>query len=129
MPTLEMHLAQARHNEELAVDLLPTQFTDWAATCCFYAGLHYIEAYLHTLEISCQNHGLRESEIRRHNVTRAIYKEYGRLKAWSESARYNAYRVPPELLTQQVIPSLTALRTHLERFTNTASRGATGAAS
>lgn len=46
--TVQEHLNQARHNEDLAQQLgsSPTEAYDWAITVLFYGILHFVDAYL-----------------------------------------------------------------------------------
>lgn len=46
--TVQEHLRQARHNEEVAHTLgsRPLEAYDWAITVLFYAVLHFVDAYL-----------------------------------------------------------------------------------
>jgi len=52
--TVQEHLQQARHNEELAYQLSspPLEAYDWAITVLFYGVLHFVDAYL------LQRHGI-----------------------------------------------------------------------
>ncbi len=44
MPTIHDHLSQADSNKQSAIDCQST-YPDWTVTKCFYAAIHYIEAY------------------------------------------------------------------------------------
>ena len=47
MAAKEVHVAQARHNEELAAKLVDDPpFHDWGVTAAFYAAIHFVEAWL-----------------------------------------------------------------------------------
>jgi hypothetical protein len=69
MASKEVHLAQARHNEDAALQLKDTDFYDWGCTAAFYSALHYIEAgfndnpaVVHTSELYKTTKGVRKDE-------------------------------------------------------------------
>lgn len=81
------HNSQAEHNEKLVAYLAGTDFTDWQATCMFYAALHYISAYFSHRELQeCKTHSERDPAVKQH--LNKIYRDYRNLKDWSVSARY-----------------------------------------
>jgi hypothetical protein len=109
------HELQARHNENLATQLLnAAQFNDWVCTTSFYSALHFFEAYLaahpgqcthplsHSTIVHTENsvprdytgkqmysvHTWRELLIKR-NFPRA-FKDYRNLIESSKMARYHA---------------------------------------
>lgn len=54
MPSFEKHVAQARHNRALVVDLgangLKGRYCDWVVTVSFYSVLHMVEAMIYECE-------------------------------------------------------------------------------
>ena len=60
MPESALHLAQAKHNEELLAFLdvhdKTEYFRDWYMTVAFYAALHYVEAILPAVAPIINNH-------------------------------------------------------------------------
>lgn len=48
MPSAGEHLTQARHNQDLAEQLInenPLAYADWAVTVAFYTALHYVKYF------------------------------------------------------------------------------------
>lgn len=98
-----VHLAQAKHNEQLAGKLLEDPpFQDWAITAAFYSAVHYIEGFLfdrpeqHTEtsipvrddgEFAHTAHVWREKLVER-RLGRAAHKAFRTLHVASEQARY-----------------------------------------
>lgn len=96
MPDVAEHIAQAHHNERFFATIDPAQYSDWAVTVLFYSALHYIDAYLATTGyLDPGTHPERLRLIRSNAVTRAVYREYSRLKNYSENARYYGARFTP----------------------------------
>lgn len=95
MPAQRQHWLQAEHNEQFlsSLDLDQTPFLDWAITVCFYAALHYVDAYLALLGLHPSTHSEREKEVR-HRL-RPLYFHYRSLKRHSLDARYGAFQVDP----------------------------------
>lgn len=58
----------------------------------FYTALHYVEAYLATKRIHSGSHPIRDSNINRDSVLRAIYPDYRDLKDESRTARYDVVK-------------------------------------
>jgi hypothetical protein len=87
--TVQEHLDQARHNEDLAQKLgsRPLEAYDWAITVLFYSLLHFVDAYL----------------LDRHNLTpgghTAMWKKGQRLPGRNDLVRqylpqiYNEYKI------------------------------------
>ena len=87
--SVEDYLAQAEHNQKVADTLAQgaSVSLQWAVTCIFYAGLHYVNAYLHYLKgRTPQTHAERDHYVSKQ--MRLVYKEYRSLKTMSERARY-----------------------------------------
>ena len=82
-------MEQAAHNRHVAEVLSggdPVSL-QWAVTCVFYAGLHYVNAYLYHVEqqVPRMHRGRNERIVARMNP---VYKAYRWLKTTSERARY-----------------------------------------
>lgn len=92
MASSEEHLAQAEHNESTASALAGSGFYDWAATCLFYAALHWVQAYLVRRGQVPGSHRQREALMRTRPELRSIVDAYRVLKTDSESARYDCRR-------------------------------------
>lgn len=99
MSSLQAHLQQAQHNEELAQQLLSSmEYKDWAITVTFYAAIHYVEAaFFQNLEIVHTEtrtppnypggyHGYRSDMILEYHPE--IYTSYHNLSQQSRLARY-----------------------------------------
>ena len=96
MPPKNLHLSQAKHNEELAKELKQgLTYKDWLITTSFYAAVHYLEYWLgcknrHT-ETECPNgvslHDYRASVVNQ-ELDYASDIAYIRLRRKSEIARY-----------------------------------------
>lgn len=89
MPDKDDHLAQADHNTEFYHSFDRQNYSDWAATVLFYAGLHYIDAFLATLQIDPGSHDVRDRYMARLAQLRPISSHYFALKSSSRTARYS----------------------------------------
>ena len=89
MPDTRVHLDQARHNEAFFSEMSLDLYGDWAVTVLFYSALHYIDAYLAKMgHIDPGSHDVRDGLVSRFPETRAVARQYFRLKNFSSSARY-----------------------------------------
>jgi hypothetical protein len=88
LPGKDQHLTQAAHNEKLAETLSRTAYVDWAVTVLFYAALHYVDAILAVSQVNPDNHGERQTEIKRNDTLKRIYPEFRYLQVQSRNARY-----------------------------------------
>lgn len=118
MPDKDDHLAQARHNTEFYRSIDSQDYSDWAATALFYAGLHYIDAFLATDDINPGSHDTRDKFVSRLQELRHISNRYFALKNSSRTARYSPLaRFPIQHLRDLEQVHLerikTALRPHL----------------
>jgi len=89
MPDKDDHLAQANHNTQFYFSFDRKRNSDWAATVLFYAGLHYIDAFLATLQIDPGSHDVRDRYMTRLAQLRPISSHYFALKNSSRTARYS----------------------------------------
>jgi len=113
--TVQDHLRQARHNENLAQKLgsRPLEAYDWAITVMFYSLLHFVDAYLlqqgiplpkgHTARLDRKTGQMtpgRNDCVKQH--LRQIYGAYKRLYDASIRARYEgAYLTPSSIRDYQ----------------------------
>ena len=89
MPDKDDHLAQANHNTQFYFSFDRKHYSDWAATVLFYAGLHYIDAFLATLQIDPGSHDVRDKYVNQLRELRHISGHYFALKNSSRTARYS----------------------------------------
>ena len=93
------YIQQAAHNLALASHLRQTkpEYLDWAATCLFYAAVHYVNAYLRKLSIPIprRHRGSdanktegRLNIVQQDSTLRMIYIPYRHLDDESRDARY-----------------------------------------
>ena len=99
MSSVSIHLQQAEHNEKSAI-ASQTDRPDWAVTMCFYAAIHYIQAYAvyHECDIeTVYRNEYPNSHARRRAYVDDIESEndwldlsflYGKLELGSKKARY-----------------------------------------
>jgi len=94
MPLKDEHHNKAQHNARFANKVLceGNLYLDWVATAYFYSALHYVDAYLATLNIHPVRHVSsdritgRDTYVHRH--IRNIYDDYRDLKYESNQSRY-----------------------------------------
>jgi hypothetical protein len=96
--TVSGYVAQAVHNIAFAADIRTNQhaYIDWAATCLFYAAVHYVNAYFVKSSIAIprrhsspdpRNPG-RMNIVQQDPSLKAIYAPYRHLDDESRDARY-----------------------------------------
>ncbi len=90
MPQRDDHLAQAQHNQHFYNSFDTAAYSDWAATVLFYAGLHYIDAFLatRTSPIHPPKHKVRDRWVSTLSELKPLVNDYFKLKSSSETARY-----------------------------------------
>lgn len=90
MPQQREHLIQARRNLHILDQFNFTSCAclDWLVILAFYTVLHWVDAFLATLNIHPGNHHERNLEVRARLP--AISAHYIRLYAVSREARYHA---------------------------------------
>jgi len=96
--TVSEYVAQAVRNSTFAADIRKNQgrYMDWAATCLFYAAVHYVNAYLVKSRIGIpRRHTSRDPKnMGRTNIVQqdpsltSIYVPYRHLDDESRDARY-----------------------------------------
>lgn len=93
------YVQQAAHNLALAAHLRAdkAEYLDWAATCLFYAAVHYVNAYLTKANITIprrhrgsepKNKPGRLNIVQQDPILRFIYINYRHLDDESRDARY-----------------------------------------
>jgi len=100
LPKRHEHHKRAQDNESLSAALNHTipHCVDWAVTMLFYAGLHYIDAFLAGKNAHPLNHEARDEEIESNGSLSPIYRDYRRLKDLSRAARYEIANFGPDQL-------------------------------
>ncbi len=91
--SVEAYLQQAAHNREVAETLArgdPISL-QWAMICAFYAGLHYVNAYLYHVEQRAPRTHRARNE-RTAELMKPVYKAYRWLRTGSEQARYDLFQ-------------------------------------
>jgi hypothetical protein len=116
VPQRHEHLARALENETLAESTLdPAKgvCVDWAITMLFYAGLHYVDAYLTQSAGRPKSHQQRDRIIETNGSLSPIWEDYRRLKDISEQARYQiaAYDESKMVLARQRLHNI---KSHLK---------------
>lgn len=109
MADYNVHLSQAKHNEEVANKLVnEPPYHDWGITAGFYAAIHYLECWLfdkkekHTEtsipvdpdgKLLYTAHAWREQIIQK-RLSKDAFKSFRKLRDASETARYlSLYRI------------------------------------
>lgn len=118
MAIKKTHIEQGKHNEQLFDYLENTPYSDWRVTATFYAALHYVDAYFHSLNppIHCRIHPDRDNRVATLPGTQPIYSEYRNLKDLSEAARYAGRKFTPAEIKTDVTPSLQKIKKQLKQF-------------
>ncbi len=90
MPSKQEHITKAAGNAALALSMPLNNQTqiDWALVILFYAALHYVEAYLSTLDQHLRSHTTRDNAVGRDSNLKKIFLEYQDLKFYGYNARY-----------------------------------------
>lgn len=117
MPTKDEHLDQAEHNRKFweEYDFDSTPFLDWVVTGIFYEGIHWVEAFLATVEYHPDNHGQRSHAMQRHKAkVGAVATDLEILKQESENARYRCYRHTADDVRQDLVPIADTIKNHVQ---------------
>ena len=113
------YIQQAVQNTELATHLRQdkTQYLDWAATCLFYAAVHYVNAYLAKAGKAIpRRHKTQGNLMGRSNIVQSdpalktIYLAYRHLDDESRDARYELMRPTPENYDAYLVPQLDRIK-------------------
>lgn len=79
----------------------------------FYAAVHYVEAYFALTGEHSRTHAVRDRRMNHDPNLSAISTEYGFLKFYSLSARYDFVSFSPSDLTDRALPFLSRIKAHL----------------
>jgi uncharacterized protein (UPF0332 family) len=119
MPRQEEHIEKARYNEQFfsSFNLDTTPFLDWVVNGIFYSALHYLDSYLAS---KGENPGEHRERIRLiqgdPKLGQLIFYHYMSLKDDSEGGRYNMKVFLPDEITNDILPSLNSIKTHLKKY-------------
>ena len=116
MPSKQDHLTKADGNAALAMSLpLDSQTRiDWALIMLFYAAMHYIEAYLATLNQHLRSHTTRDTVVGRGVNLKKIFTEYQDLKFYGYTARYEAYGFKAQDVTNEAAKHFATIKGSLQ---------------
>ena len=119
MPRQEEHIEKARYNEQFfsSFNLDTTPFLDWVVNGIFYSALHYLDSYLAS---KGENPGEHRERIRLiqgdPKLGQLIFYHYMSLRDDSEEGRYNMKVFLPDEITNDILPSLNSIKTHLKKY-------------
>ena len=88
---------------------------DWALITLFYAGVHYVEAYLATIGQHVRSHQTRDNIMGRDRNLRNVFKNHGDLKSFGYTARYETSTFAASIV-EDASSYLSEIKTHLEPF-------------
>jgi hypothetical protein len=114
------YVAQANHNSAFATDIRKHQgkYLDWAATCLFYAAVHYVNAYFVKSQMAIprrhsspdpKNPG-RMNIVQQDPSLKIIYAPYRHLDDESRDARYELKVVSEADYDKFLLPQLEKIR-------------------
>jgi hypothetical protein len=116
--TVSEYVVQAERNSAFAADIRKNQgkYLDWAATCLFYAAVHYVNAYFVKSKIaiprrhsgSDPNNPGRTNIVQQDPSLKIIYKPYRHLD--DENARYELKIVSEADYDKFLLPKLGKIR-------------------
>lgn len=114
MPTKIEHITQAEHNRDFwsSYNLSSTPFLDWVVIGIFYEGVHWVEAYLDTKREHSGDHSQRLSNIRRYSA--AVARDIEILKHESVNARYRCHHYIPTDISNDLMPIVDNIKTHIQ---------------
>jgi hypothetical protein len=121
--TLSEYVAQAAHNSAFAEGIRKNQgeYLDWAATCLFYAAVHYVNAYFvkSTIAIPRRHTGADPKNPGRTNIVqqdpslKTIYAPYRHLDDESRDARYELKIISEADYDNFLLPKLNQIRSFI----------------
>ena len=116
MPTKDEHVAKASGNEKFALSIVLKDkiHIDWALISMFYAGVHYVEAYLATIGQHIRSHETRDKFVARDTNLRSVYNNYSDLKYFGYNARYEVSNFDAKTVSDAA-KHLSAIKTKLKR--------------
>ena len=115
MPNRTTHETQALHNDRFwqSLDVGTTPYTDWIVNGIFYSAVHWIEAYLATINRHSSSHANRSTIMNGLSRLRRdpdLIPDYVVLRTESENARYVGRKYTAEEITADLIPALNRIR-------------------
>ena len=115
MPNRTTHETQALHNDRFwqSLDVGTTPYTDWIVNGIFYSAIHWIEAYLATINSHSSSHANRSTIMKGLFWLRDhpdMITDYELLRTESENARYVGRKYTDEEITADLIPALDRIR-------------------
>lgn len=123
------YLQQAAHNLAFATEIRKnnTEYLDWAATCLFYAAVHYINAYLVKSGMTIPKrhtsrdpkHPGRTNIVQQDPTLSAIYANYRHLDDESRDARYELRRISAPDYDSFLLPELKKIQRFVNRRVTT----------
>ncbi|HEY8692548.1 MAG TPA: hypothetical protein VIR57_07380 [Chloroflexota bacterium] len=88
MPSADRHRAQARRNARASEDFQGLGYHDWAVTALFYSAIHWIDAYLATLNVHSYGHVQQARYVEQIAPIKPLLRHLSQLQRRSEDARY-----------------------------------------
>jgi len=113
------HIERAKRNQQFAehLDLGTTEFRDWIVVGYFYSALHWIDAYLVSINRPPgDNHGSRNTLTNTERELTPISRPYRLLYSYSRNVRYDLIDFSADRIRQDVIPKIHTVRSHLEQL-------------
>lgn len=126
MSTKDEHVSQAEHNRAFWDGLSPstTTFRDWVVVGIFYEAVHWIEAFLDTKGEHSDVHSNRMTAMRRHRTdVGSLRPDYELLKQESENARYRCHMHTSNEISNDLVPLVDGIKSHIRGLLNPASAG------
>jgi hypothetical protein len=118
--TVAEYVAQAVHNSTFAADIRKSQggYLDWAATCLFYAAVHYVNAYFVKSKIAIpRRHSSSDPKypgrmniVQQDPSLKTIYVPYRHLDDESRDARYELKILSEADYDKFLLPQLNQIR-------------------
>ena len=117
MPNSTDHLRYAEEHESFSNYLITqNKYLGWAITGVFYAAIHYIEAFLATVNIHSSQHRTRDSIIAKNENLREVFQDFQELKNYSIQARYYGSQFTSEIVHER-LENLKSLKNHILSLT------------
>ena len=116
VPSKDQHLDKALDNEAFygAVRSSLASYEGWQVTTIFYAALHYIDAYMATMNRHPKRHQDRDLLISRESKLRRIAPDYFALRDRSIDARYEVVNFPSGFPQLKFTGELNRIRSHIQ---------------
>jgi len=88
LPSADRHRAQARRNARASQDFQRLGYHEWAVTALFSSAIHWIDAYLATLNVHSYGHAQQARYVEQMQPIKALLRHLSQLQRRSEDARY-----------------------------------------